>query len=651
MGSRVLGVSANELLGKRLQDILPTETGEAVTADMRRAVDTGRARVIRVCRKPPHEDRTHEWFIYNTPIKDGRGHIRGLYCLGIDNTGEYEARRRLALVSEASGLIGSKLDTEQTALELAQVFVPDVTDFVTVDLLESLFEGREPKPGAADGSAEMRRMAALSVMPGCPETVLQPGETDTYAEYSPVAQTLASGESRIVGLQSDEAYAQHWAGGVGDRSRIAKAFGFHSSILVPIQARGTTLGVVTLHRHKTREDFTLDDLQLAEEVTTRAGVCVDNALRFTRQQSTALTLQHNLLPQDFPRQAAVEVIGRYLPSDVQAGVGGDWFDVIPLSGERVALAVGDVVGHGIHASAAMGRLRTAMRTLADLELEPDELLTRLDDVIAGPLAPGGEESDRDIGATCLYAVYDPVSRKGTVASAGHLPPALVRPDGETEFLDVPPGPPLGLGGLPFETREIELPAGSLLALYTDGLVESRSRDIDQGFDALRRCLAEPEESLEATSQHLLRELLPSTPTDDAALLLARTQVLEPDKVATWEFPSTPEAVAQARDAASEQLARWGLEETAFATEIIVSELVTNVVKHATGPIRLRLICEGSLICEVGDDCSAYPRLRRAHASDEGGRGLLLVAQLSRRWGTRPSDGGKIIWADQPIGAG
>lgn len=650
IGSRVWGIPAHAMLGKRLLDLMPTDVGEAIAADMRRAVDTGRASVLRVSNKLPHEEKSHEWVIHSTPIKDGSGRVRGLYTLGIDNTGEYEARRRLALVSEASGIIGSTLDIERTTVELAQVLVPAVTDFVTIDLLDSLFEGQEPRPGAADGSAALRRMAALSINPGCPESVLKPGETDVYADYSHVAQTLASGESRIVGLHGDHTYTERWAGGVAGRSRVAKAFGFHSSMLVPIRARGATLGVATLHRHQTPEDFDADDLQLAEEVTARAAVCVDNALRYTRQRSTALTLQHNLLPQDFPRQAAIEVVGRYLPADTRAGVGGDWFDVIPLSGARVALAVGDVVGHGIHASATMGRLRTAVRTLADLELSPDELLTRLDDIITGPFATGADDAnDLDTGATCMYAIYDPVSRDCAIASAGHPPPALVHPDGTVEFLDVPPGPPLGLGGLPFERFELRLPEGSLLALYTDGLIESRTRDVDQGFAELRELLAHPEPSLEATCQKLFRELLPRTPTDDAALLLARTHVLDPDHVATWEFPAAPEAVAEARNLASRQLTRWGLQDAAFATEVIVSELVTNAMKHAAGPIQLRLICEDSLICEVEDASNTYPHMRRARTYDEGGRGLLLVAQLSRRWGTRSSERGKIIWADQPIG--
>jgi len=649
-GSQIWGIPANALLGRRLLDILPTDIGEALTADMRQAVDTGRAGVVRVSNKLPHEERKHEWIIHNTPIKDGSGLVRGLYTLGIDNTGEYEARRRLALVSEASGIIGSTLDIERTTVELAQVLVPALTDFVTIDLLDSLFEGQEPRPGAADGSATLRRMAAQSIVAGCPESVLRPGETDVYADYSHVAQTLASGRSRIVGLQGDHTYAQRWAGAVPGRSLVAKAFGFHSSILVPIKARGATLGVATLHRHQTPADFDEDDLLLAEEITARAGVCVDNALRYTRQRSTALTLQHSLLPQDFPSQAAVEVVGRYLPSDTRAGVGGDWFDVIPLSGARVALTVGDVVGHGIHASATMGRLRTAVRTLADLELSPDELLTRLDDIIAGPFALGsGDGGDLDTGATCIYAVYDPISRDCTIASAGHPPPALVLPDGAVEFLEVPPGPPLGLGGLPFEKFETRLPEGSLLALYTDGLIESRTRDVDQGFAALRALLSQPEPSLGATCQKLFRELLPQTPTDDAALLLARTHMLDPDHVATWEFPAVPEAVAQARDLASRQLTRWGQQDAAFATEVIVSELVTNAMKHAEGPIQLRLICEDSLICEVGDASNTYPRMRRARTDDEGGRGLLLVAQLSRRWGTRSSERGKVIWADQPVG--
>jgi anti-sigma regulatory factor (Ser/Thr protein kinase) len=352
----------------------------------------------------------------------------------------------------------------------------------------------------------------------------------------------------------------------------------------------------------------------------------------------------------------VEVASRYLPASAQLGVGGDWFDVIPLSGARVALVVGDVVGHGIHASATMGRLRAAVRTLADVDLPPDELLTRLDDLVSRLSANGGadagaddgDDAENEIGATCLYAVYDPVSRRCSLARAGHPLPALVTPDGTASFLDLPAGPPLGLGGLPFESIEVELPAGSILALYTDGLIESRYDDIDLGLERLRRALTYRDRSLETTCDNVLKAVLPDHPADDVALLIARTHALDDDQVATWDLPADPAIVASARRQVAERLANWGLHDAAFTTELVVSELVTNAIRHAQSPIQLRLIRDRTLICEVSDGSSTAPHLRRARAFDEGGRGLLLVSRLALRWGSRQTPHGKTIWAEQAL---
>jgi anti-sigma regulatory factor (Ser/Thr protein kinase) len=362
-----------------------------------------------------------------------------------------------------------------------------------------------------------------------------------------------------------------------------------------------------------------------------------------------------MLPQRMPDQAAVQVASRYLPAGSQAGVGGDWFDVIPLSGARVALVVGDVVGHGVHASATMGRLRTAVRTLADVDLSPDELLTHLDDlVIRLHLEEGPKPADEpgrpagEIGATCLYAVYDPVSRRCTFARAGHPLPAVVYPDGRIEFPELPAGPALGLGGMPFEAAELELPEGTLLALYTDGLVGSAGHDVDAGLALLARALTRPARSREETCDNVLYSLLPDRPADDIALLVARTRALDASHVATWELPPDPAVVAEARKEGAEQLERWGLGELVFTTELVVSELVTNAIRYASGPIQLRLIRDATLICEVSDTSSTAPHLRRARTFDEGGRGLLLVAALTQRWGTRQTEAGKTIWAEQAL---
>ncbi|MDQ0746178.1 serine phosphatase RsbU (regulator of sigma subunit)/anti-sigma regulatory factor (Ser/Thr protein kinase) [Streptomyces africanus] len=416
-----------------------------------------------------------------------------------------------------------------------------------------------------------------------------------------------------------------------------------------MRARGLTLGVATFSRHRRPQGFQQDDLLLAQEITARAAVCIDNARRYTRERDTSLTLQSSLLPQRLPEQAALDVASRYLPASTRAGVGGDWFDVIPLSGARVALVVGDVVGHGIQASATMGRLRTAVRTLADVDLPPDELLTHLDDLVNH--AAGGDTTaplGGDIGATCLYAVYDPVSRHCTIARAGHPGPALVAPDGTVEFLDVPAGPPLGLGGLPFESTELELAEGSLLVLFTDGLVEVRGRDIDEGIAAMREVLRRPAHDLEAVCDALLRTLLGDRPSDDVALLVARTRALDASHVATWRVPPDPAAVAEVRKAACLQLSEWGLDDAVFVTELVVSELVTNAIRYGRSPIELRLIYDRTLICEVSDGSSTAPHLRRAHTFDEGGRGLLLVAQLTQGWGSRQVTNGKTIWAEQSL---
>jgi serine phosphatase RsbU (regulator of sigma subunit)/anti-sigma regulatory factor (Ser/Thr protein kinase) len=427
---------------------------------------------------------------------------------------------------------------------------------------------------------------------------------------------------------------------------------------VPLRARGTTLGVAVFVRHQHAESFGEDDLLLAEEITARAAVSIDNAYRYTRERSTAETLQRSLLPQRLPRHAAVEVASRYLPTGALAGVGGDWFDVIPLSSARVALVVGDVVGHGIQAAATMGRLRTAVRTLADIDLPPDELLTHLDDLVvhlsADADTDGEAQPDQDdqtaggFGATCLYAVYDPVSRVCTMARAGHPGPTVVGPDGTVDLLDVPAGPPLGLGGLPFETTEFTLPEGSVLALYTDGLIESRDQDIDEGIARLHRALAQPAARLEDICDTVVGALPPARRTDDIALLVARTRALDAQHVATWDLPADPAVVSQARKLVSAQLSAWDLSEVSFVTELLVSELVTNAIRHADPPIQLRLILDRHLICEVSDASNTAPHLRRARTYDEGGRGLLLVAQLTRGWGTRQTGTGKTIWAEQTL---
>ncbi|MGW0948682.1 ATP-binding SpoIIE family protein phosphatase [Streptomyces sp. NPDC002623] len=588
-------------------------------------------------------------------VATATGYVDRLSEQGVATYQEERDRRlrwRLSIVNDASMRIGTTLDIVRTTQELADLATEYFADLVTVDLLDSALRGHDTQ---AEGPLVLRRVAQRSAA-GVPEPTTRPQELHTWPDGTPPARALLTGRP-----------VQHRSGPAGTA---------HATLVVPLRARDSALGIAQFVRHRNPSAFDDEDLLLAQEIAARAAVAVDNARRYTHARSAALTLQRSLLPRHTARQSAVDIASRYLPAGGQAGVGGDWYDVIPLSGARVALVVGDVVGHGIHAAATMGRLRTAVRTLADIDLPPDELLTHLDDVVlrlsaesstdpdtetdadgdaarAGGtvLAAGGQEGGEEIGATCLYAVYDPVRGRCTLARAGHVVPVVVAVDGTADLLELPAGPPLGLGGLPFEAAEIDLPEGSVLALYTDGLIEARDHDVETGLALLRETLARPSPSLEATCDAVLDTLLPTRPEDDVALLLARTRILGSDHVVGWELDADPAAVSQARSDVARQLGVWGLEELAFTAELVVSELVTNAVRYGRPPILLRLIHDRSLLCEVSDTSSTTPHLRRARVFDEGGRGLLLVAQLAEHWGTRHARGGKTVWAELGDSAG
>ncbi|MGW5433133.1 SpoIIE family protein phosphatase [Streptomyces sp. NPDC004059] len=645
---KVMGVPESALTGRFFPDTVEeAEYNVGFLSHLREVIETGRPVRYESTAGAPALNREHPWSIEMWPLRAGSGELTGVAMAAFDSSEQYWARRRLALLNEASTRIGTTLDVVRTAEELIDVLVPDYADFASVDLLDWVLGADEP-PMVPGGGVVLHRIAHGSTREGDPGAAVPIGETDVYAPDSPPTRALREG--RPVLSQAGEPEFVKWLTERNTRSPEGRAYrqGAHSLIAVPLRARGTTLGVAVCVRMAHPEDYGPDDAVFAEELGSRAAVCIDNARRFARERSTALALQHSLLPSGLPRQAAVEVAHRYLPCGSLAGIGGDWFDVIPLSGGRVGLVVGDVVGHGITSSATMGRLRTAVRTLADVDLPPDELLTHLDDLVTHLAAEDCREEIAELGATCLYAVYDPVSRRLGLAAAGHPAPAVVLPGGTAQTIPMSAGPPLGVGGLPFEATELELPEGSVVALYTDGLVEDRDRDVDGATEELRRALSVRTGSLETLCDDVLKAVLPDQPGDDVALLLVRTRALGADRVATWDVPPDPAQVAVLRQAAGERLAAWGLDEAAFVTELVVSELVTNAIRYGEPPIQLRLIRDRALICEVSDASSTSPHLRRAHAYDEGGRGLLLVAQLTQRWGSRQTGRGKTIWAEQAL---
>ncbi|WP_276093214.1 SpoIIE family protein phosphatase [Streptomyces silvisoli] len=613
---------------------------------VRQVLATGEPAVVDEIRGRSAADPDHDRIFATTaaPLHDQQGQVFGVCTTVDDITEQHRAQERLAMINEASSRIGSTLDLMRTAQELADTAVPRLCDWVTVDLLDTVLRGDEPGPFTR--TVALRRMANRSVLAGEPEAVRKPGEVDYYPAQSPPVRSMATGKPAV--LRTPDPVVQAWLAMDPARAARFQAFKFQSLMPVPISARGAILGVTVFFR-RSADAFTDDDRLLAQELVAIAALCLDNARRFSRERTAALALQHSLLSQRLPAQAAVDVAARYRPAGGRSGAGGDWFDVIPLSGARVALVVGDVVGHGITAAAAMGRLRTAVRTLADVDLPPDELLTHLDDLVTRlATEDDGQAEAAEQGATCTYAVYDPVSRRCSIARAGHPPPAVLAPDGTVEFPELPLGPPLGLGNLPFEAAEVELAEGSVLALYTDGLIASRDRDVDEGLRRLRRALARPTLSARALCESVFEEVLPERPSDDATLLIGRTKALAADRVAGLGIPADPAAVADARAWTARRLASWGLHEAAFTTELVVSELVTNAIRHAQPPIELRLIRDETLICEVSDSSNTAPHMRRARSFDEGGRGLLLVSQLTQRWGTRHARDGKTIWCEQPI---
>ncbi|MEV7993475.1 SpoIIE family protein phosphatase [Streptomyces sp. NPDC086077] len=578
-------------------------------------------------RAPADPVREHVWSCSYHRLVDARGEPLGLFEESLDITDRYRAQERLSLLVRAGKRIGASLDVRRTAAELADVAVPQLADEVLVDLPPAVIEGRQPPTGSAPGHNLLRMHGRT------PEDFRT--SAVSYPPSSPQALSLAT--SRPVADDSPSAPSDPWAAA-------------HSCLFVPLLTRDAVLGLATFRRSSNPDPFGPEEQTLAVELAERAAVGIDNARRYTSQHAAALVLQRSLLPQHLPEQSAVEVAYRYLPADSRVGVGGDWFDLIPLSGARVGLTVGDVVGHGVHAAATMGRLRATVRTLALLDLDPAELLTRLDGLVAQESEHRADDgtSAEGLGVTCLYAIYDPVGGRCVWASAGHPPPIVSDAGGSVALSGLAPGPPLGLGSLPYENVELSLADGSVVAFFTDGVVEDRHTDIDTGIDRLAHVLTWQRCPLEELCDRALSTLPPGPQADDATLLLVRTRRLDSDRVADLELPSDPALVAHARTVTERQLETWGLSALSFNAALVVSELVTNSIRYATGPVVLRLIRDRCLLCEVSDKVHTAPHLRRARRDEEGGRGLFLVAQVSQRWGTRYTSSGKTIWAELAI---
>nr|WP_093473995.1 SpoIIE family protein phosphatase [Streptomyces sp. 1222.5] len=633
--------------GARLGDVLCAEDAGSIEAVLRQVLETGVPVIHRNQRVSwrHHPARRLALSLSAFRLEDARGRPAGVAALYIDDTDQLRARRQLDLAHEVAERVGGSLDVARTVQGLADVLVPAFGDLAAVDLAEAVFDGDEPAERKGGGDLHLRN-AALAPTTAVWPSGIQRGNLVPPLSDHPLLLRFQHGETVVYGRDDYVALI----GG----PQLAEQFlphDTHAVMVAPLHARGLTLGAIVVWRTGPSEPFTADEVDLMRQIASRGALAIDNARRYTREHRAAMALQQRLLPPATTDTPAAETAGVYLPTGRGAGTSGDWYDAIPLPSLRLALVAGDVIGHGMPASATMGRLRAAIQTLADLELEPDELLTRIADLVqrlAAEAPPGDHDA---MGATCLYAVYDPVTRRCAMASAGHPPPVLVRPDGSAETVDLLPGPPLAVCGLPYETTTIDIEPGSVLALYTDGLIHRGAHDVGDGLRRLTDALAiscRPDRALDDTGRALLDDLVDQAPRDDATLLLARTRAVPAEDTARWQIPADPAAVSQAREWATRQLTAWGLHDLLFTTELIVSELVTNAIRYGRPPAELRLLRHGVLVCEVTDSNSAQPRLRRARTTDEGGRGLFLVARLAERWGCRHGQNHKTIWSEQPI---
>ena len=647
----ILPLDPDSLVGAHLGDLVAgRSTAEPALTQLLEAVKAGREATA-VLPISTREGRRVETVASVQPML-GNGDSPGLTALAVLRMPPTRAERfvnpalmRHSLLDDTFRQIGATLDLDQVARGLINILVPHFCTAAGLLVLESVAAGDEFPVNPPDGSQLMRRLA-VATDDGSPgwDAAFPTGEVLLYPPDTPYVECMDTGKPvRITAMDNAKAVsiAESWL-----RRPVAKLLSDTSMLLLPLATKDTSLGFFVCTRKAGYRPYDDYDSEIGMEFASRAAIFIDNARQYNRERTTALTLQRSLLPTGLSAPSSVDVKHRYLPGSKLIEVGGDWYESIALPGARAALVVGDVAGHGVRAAVTMGRLRTAIHTLATLELPPDESLAQLNELMTSL----GEREPHF--ATCAYALYDAVTGSCEIASAGHLPPLLVRPDGSSEFLDTYPAPPLGVGELPIESRTIEIEDGSLLVLYTDGLVEDRHRDIDDGLNFLREVFDGDacERPLDDLCRAALAGVYAHQQRDDIAILIARLSKIPADHHASWSLPPELTSAAKARHLIREPLARWGLDELMPTTELLVSELVTNAIRYATGEVTIRLVLDGSLVCEVLDNSSALPRLRHAGRDEECGRGLEVVSQLAQRWGARRTRDGKIVWCEHAIPA-
>ncbi|MGX1887150.1 SpoIIE family protein phosphatase [Streptomyces sp. NPDC055287] len=636
------GVEVKPLVGHRFPEPHHTVEPRVVETLLEGVLKTGVPVLQHTVRGYPDADPQHE-HVYEFSIfrlEDPHGKVLGVVTQAVEVTERERSRDRARILGAVRERVGRSLDVVVACQDLVDTLVPAFADIAVIEVVDSVLQGDNPPPSPVPQQTAMRRVAFRSVREHPPQA--HPlGSVHGIPAPTPYTQPLTDLRPRVLPLSSDLPWLQTDPA----RSKAIRESGAHTLLTVPLTLHGTVLGLISLYRTQGAETFDEDDVETSSALADHTALCIENARRYTREHSIAATVRRGLLPRSPASRTGLETALIPPTSDE----GGSWYDTIPLSSARTALVIGKVSGTGIDATATLGQLRTVIRSLAASGLEPDELLARLNDTAVFLAAersslPIGDPLHREaLTASCVYAVYDPLTQNCTIAAAGHPAPVLARPDGSAEILDIPTGPPLGgAEETPFAASDIKIPEGSVLAFIDPPTLIA---DALAGSDRLRQAWAAGHRTLQDLCDEIQYERLLDT---SALCLLARTRAFPPDRHAAWELDNDLSAPAIARRHVRAQLANWHIDpDTASNTELIVSELVTNAVRYGSPPIELRMINDQTLTCEVRDSGLAAPHLRHARTVDEGGRGLYITAQLTQIWGTRYTPDGKTIWTEQP----
>jgi serine phosphatase RsbU (regulator of sigma subunit) len=638
---RMLGPPGGALLGAPLGDLVVGDAAGSPLSGLLDALRSGREATAVLTLRAQHGDPIDA--VVTVQAIDGYDGRSALVIVRMPpaTTERFldPAVMRHGLLDDAFRQIGATLDLDQMARGLIGIVVAHFSNVASLHVQESLVA--DEAPAQQQDGPRMLRLAVASDDhdPGW-EVTFPIDEVVRHQAGTIYAQCIDTGKPvlKASGGRPDQV-VESWM-----RPPAAGLLSGACKLLLPLNARGTTLGYIVCTRKRGSRPFDAYDTEIGMEFAARAAILLDNARLYNRERATALTLQRSLLPTGLSAPSSVEVRHRYLPGNQLIEVGGDWYESIALPGARVALVVGDVAGHGVRAAVTMGRLRTAIQTLAMLELPPAELLQQLNEL----MQTMGEREPHF--ATCAFAIYDAITGSLEVASAGHLPPLLVPPKGSSEFLDVSPAPPLGIGEGPISSRTFDIKDGSLFVLYTDGLVESRGRDIDDGLKRLQSVFGptSARKPIEALATTALAGVSSDRQRDDVALLIARLARVHRGRQACWTLPGDLTSARKARRLVIKPLRKWKLGTFVPITQLLASELVTNAIRYSQGSVTLRLICEDTLVCEVADSAPALPQLWDVADDDERGRGLQIVSRLSHRWGSRRTPTGKVVWCEQQI---